>query len=108
MSEEPTDPDAPVPTFVTYVPKPGMEAELLALIRKHEPALRAADLVTSAPFTLWKAYDIRKERTKYMEYFEWKDGGASDLAHHLPEVMAVWGPMRPVLEDMTICRIEQL
>jgi hypothetical protein len=28
--------------------------------------------------------------------------------HQTPEVMAVWEPMGPVLEDMTICEVEQL
>ena len=57
-----TDPNAPVANIVTYVPKPGKEAELLALVQQHEPALRKVGLVTSEPFRLWKAYDIRKQR----------------------------------------------
>ena len=35
------NPHLPVTNLVTYVPKPGKEAELLALVKKHEPALRA-------------------------------------------------------------------
>jgi hypothetical protein len=87
---------APVAKIVTYVPKKGKEAELLALIQKHEPALRKVGLVTNEPFRVWKAYDIRKEQ----------DGGASDVAHQTPEVMAVWEPMGPVLEQLTICEVE--
>ena len=68
------NPQAPVTNIVTYVPKKGKEAELLALVKKHEPALRKVGLVTSEPFRLWKAYDIRKEREQYIEYFVWKDG----------------------------------
>lgn len=102
------DPTAPVTNIVTYIPKPGKEAELLALVKKHEPALRKVGLVTSEPFRLWKAYDIRKRREQYIEYFVWKDGTASDIAHQTPEIMAVWEPMGPVLEELTICEVEQL
>ena len=100
------NPDAPVTNIVTYVPKPGKEAELLALVKKHEPALRQVGLVTDEPFRVWKAFDIRKKRTHFIEYFVWKDGRASDVAHQTPEVMAVWEPMGPVLEELTICQVE--
>ena len=102
------NPHLPVTNIVTYVPKQGKEAELLAIVKKHEPALRAAGLVTDKPFQLWKAFDIRKKRTSYIEHFQWKDGKSSDLAHHTPEVMSVWEPMGPVLEELTICEVEAL
>jgi hypothetical protein len=100
------NPHAPVTNIVTYVPKQGKEEELLALVKKHEPALRKVGLVTEAPFRVWKAYDIRKQRVQYIEHFVWKDGNASDVAHQTPEVMAVWEPMGPVLEELTICEAE--
>lgn len=102
------NPDAPVANIVIYRPKPGKEAELLALVKKHEPALRKVGLVTAEPFRVWKAYDIRKQREQFIEYFVWKDGRGSDIAHQTPEVMAVWEPMGPVLEDMTICEVEPI
>lgn len=98
----------PVTNIVTSVPRKGREAELLALLRKHEPALRSVDLVTSEPFRLWRAYDIRKERQQFIEQFVWKDASSSDVAHQTPEVMSVWEPMGPLLEDMTICEVERL
>src|SRR5687768_1987959 len=102
------NPHLPVANIVTYLPKPGKEAELLVLVKKHEPALRASGLITDDPVRLWKAFDIRKGRTSFMEYFVWKDGKSSDLAHQTPEVMSVWEPMGPVLEDLTICEVEAL
>jgi hypothetical protein len=102
------NPQAPVTNIVTYVPKKGKEAELLELVKKHEPALRKVGLVTGEPFRLWKAYDIRKQREQFIEYFVWKDGAASDVAHQTPEIMAVWEPMGPVLEELTICEVEPL
>ncbi len=100
------NPDAPVTNIVTYVPKPGKEAELLALVKKHEGALRQVGLVTSEPFKVWKAVDIRKQRTCFIEQFQWNDGNSSDAAHQTPEVMAVWEPMGPVLEELTICEAD--
>lgn len=108
LPRERANPDAPVANIVTYVPKQGREAELLALVRRHEPALRKVGLVTSEPFRLWKAYDIRRRRVQFIEHFVWKDGHASDVAHQTPEVMAVWEPMGPVLEELTICEVEPL
>jgi quinol monooxygenase YgiN len=100
------NPDAPVRNIVTYVPKPGKEAELLALVKKHEPALRQVGLVTAEPFQVYKAFDIRKKRVTFIEQFTWTDGRASDTAHQTPEVMAVWEPMGPILEELTICEVE--
>jgi len=100
------NPEAPVTNIVSYIPKPGKEAELLALVKKHEPALRKVGLVTSEPFRVWKAYDIRKQRELFIEQFVWKNGAASDVAHQTPEVMAVWEPMGPVLEELIICEVE--
>ena len=100
------NPQVPVANIVTYVPKPGKEAELPALVKNHEPALRKVGLVTADPFKVWKAVNIRKGRVSFIEYFVWKDGNASDTAHQTPEVMAVWEPMGPILEELTICEVE--
>jgi hypothetical protein len=100
------NPTLPVTNIVTYVPKAGSEQALLALVKRHETALRGSELVTAEPFRVWKAFDIRKNRVSYIEYFQWKDGTSSALAHQTPEVMAVWEPMGPILEDLTICEVE--
>jgi hypothetical protein len=102
------NPHLPVVNIVTYLPKPGKEAEMLALVKTHEQALRATNLVTAEPFKIWKAFDIRKNRTSFIEHFTWKDGNAPDVAHQTPEVMAVWEPMGPILEELTICEVEAL
>jgi hypothetical protein len=102
------NPHLPVTNIVTYIPKPGKEAELLALVKKHEPALRSVGLASPEPFRVWKAFDIRKKRVSYMEYFQWKDGSSSDVAHQTPEVMAVWEPMGPVLDELIICEVEPI
>jgi hypothetical protein len=38
--------------------------------------------------------------------FERKDMKASDTAHRTPEVMAVWGPMLPLLESMDLALVK--
>jgi hypothetical protein len=40
--------------------------------------------------------------------FEWVDERASDVAHELPEVMAVWETMGPLLAGMNLTRLEPL
>lgn len=102
------DPHLPVSNIVTYVPRPGCEDALLALVRRHEVALRQVGLASPEPFHVWKAFDVRKKRVCFIEQFQWKDGGAPDVAHQTPEVMAVWEPMGQMLEDMTICEVEPL
>jgi hypothetical protein len=100
------NPKAPVTNIVTYVAKPGKEDELLSLVKKHEAALRKVDLVTDEPFKVWKAYNIRTGEHSIVEHFVWKYGEAADVAHQMPEVMAVWEPMGPVLADLRICEVE--
>ena len=102
------NPEAPVKNLVTYVAKPGSEAKLLELVKKHEVALRKTGLVTAEPFKVWKAFNIRSGEHSVVEYFEWKDGKSSDVAHQTPEVMAVWEPMGPILADLRICEVELL
>jgi len=98
----------PVPTLVIYRPKKGKAAELAALVKKHEPALRSVGLVTSDPFRVWKAHDKRQNSDCFVELMTWRDEEASGLAHQTPEVIAVWETMGPVLEDMSILQLEPL
>src|SRR5262245_48800770 len=105
---EGVDPAAPVKNLVTYVAKKGAEESLVWLVKKHETALRKIGLVTAEPCKVWKALNIRSGEVSIVEYFEWKDGKSSDVAHQSPEVMAVWEPMGPVLADLRICEVELL
>jgi hypothetical protein len=98
----------PVPTLVIYRPKSGKDAELLALVKKHGSALRSAGLITEDPVRAFRAHDKRAHTACFVEQFSWRDEEASGLAHHTPEVTAVWQPMGPVLESMTILQLEPL
>jgi hypothetical protein len=98
----------PVKTHVTYRAKPGQDEELLALIRKHGPALESTGLIVGGKPLVYRARNVRTGQTSFMEIFSWRDEDASTLAHQMPEVMAVWEPMTPILEQLDINVIEPL
>ena len=70
--------------IVSYRPKPGREADLLALTREHVPILRALGLATDRP-----TLAMRSKSGAIVEVFEWKDGAIAS-AHQNPEVQAMW------------------
>jgi hypothetical protein len=96
----------PVKTLVTYYPKEGKENELLEMVQKHWPALSGTGLVTDEPAVVYRAWDKRSGKPHFVEIFSWRDEQASSLAHQTPEVMAVWEPMKPLLETMSLAKIE--
>ena len=99
---------ASVTMLVSYFPKKGKEKKLLALIKKQWPVLHRAGLVSKMKPQIWRAADKRTNRLFFVEMFQWKDARASDIAHRTPEVMALWGPMETVLDDLQLSRIEPI
>src|SRR4051812_46794503 len=98
----------PVTNLVTYYPKPGRERELRALVESHYPVLRRTGLATEMPARIWDALDIRSGQRYFVELFQWKNEEASSIAHQTPEVMAVWEPMGPVMENMIIAKLDEV
>ena len=98
----------PVLMLVKYMPKAGSEDRLLELVRQHWPTLRQLRLATSSPAQLFRAVDKRTGRSAIVEMFEWTDDSSSETAHQMPEVMAVWETMGPLLETMELARLERL
>lgn len=96
----------PVTMLISYYPKEGQEAKLLSLIKKHWVALNHAGLSSKMPPQVWRATDKRTSRSYFVEMFQWKDDRASGIAHHTPEVLAIWKPMESVIETMQLSRIE--
>ena len=88
--------------FAAYRPKPGKGEALLALVRRHQPALRAAGLVTDRPVVV-----VRAEDGTLIEVFEWTSAEAARRAHDLPEVRAIWGPMEEVAEFATLASLAE-
>jgi hypothetical protein len=70
--------------IVAYRPKPGREADLLALTRTHVSELRALGLATDRPATAMRAKD-----GTVVEVFEWQDGAIA-RAHEHPAIHAMW------------------
>ena len=97
---------AAVKTHVTYRPKAGKEQELLALVKKHGPALESTGLITGGKPVVYKAHNIRTNQDYFIEMFSWRDEKAAGLAHQTPELMAVWEPMTPILESLEIAVID--
>lgn len=71
--------------IVAYTPKPGMEDQLLAAVRKHLHVLRIEQLVTDRP-----AYVMRAGDGSIVEVFEWRSAAAIEQAHDNPSVQALW------------------
>ena len=105
----------PETVICQYRVKPGKEAAFEKLLAAHRPALEAAGLVTDARTQLFRSkrsakYDPPPEGTPktYVEIFEWKSAEAASSAHSSPEVMAVWGPMAELCEDMKFPHYEPI
>jgi hypothetical protein len=86
------------PMLQIYRPKPGQEEALFALVKKHWPALKRAGLVSSDPPLVYRATDKKTKRPFFVEIFAWKDEKSPGIAHQMPEVMAIWEPMGPMIE----------
>jgi hypothetical protein len=72
-------------SIVAYKPKPGKEAELMALAHEHVPYLRSIGLATGRPTVIATAAD-----GTVVEVFEWELGGI-EKAHTHPGVLEMWG-----------------
>lgn len=85
-----------------------------ALLAKHWPALHAAGLTTDEPAQVFRGLPSGKPGGEhgaegtYVEIMTWKSRKSPELAHHMPEVMAVWEPMGAVCEEMDFSAFEPL
>lgn len=98
----------PIRNLVLYRVKKGKEAEFLPLLKGHAPALTKSGLITSDGVQAWGAKNIRDGRFCYAETFTWIDAEAPELAHQSPDVMRVWEPMTPLLEELEILNLEPI
>jgi hypothetical protein len=101
----------PVHRLVIYRPKKGHADQLLEILEKHGPTLRKIGLLSDEPIRLYKATDLRRHgepEPYFIEWFQWRDDKASDLAHQSPEVMAVWETMGPHMEGMTLTTLDPI
>ena len=71
--------------IAAFRPKPGKEAELLAVIADRLPLLRKLGLATDRPNITMRAAD-----GVIVDVSEWTDDAAIERAHETPEVLALW------------------
>jgi len=89
----------PVDVLCLYRVRPEAEPALRELLARHGPTLRAEGLLSPAPTRLLRSLD-RSGRTVFLESFQWRDAGAPDAAHQSARVMALWGRMEQLCEEL--------
>jgi hypothetical protein len=79
----------------TYRVRPEAEDRFLELLRQHWQTLRSLEFVTEEESQVFREV---AERPTYIEVFTWVEGGFG-RAHEHPDVLAIWEPMEPLLEE---------
>jgi hypothetical protein len=79
----------------TYRVRPEAEHEFVELLARHWRTLHDLGFVTDDQALVLKEIDARPT---YVEIFTWVAGGF-ERAHEHPDVLAIWEPMDPLLED---------
>jgi hypothetical protein len=79
----------------TYRVRPAAEDRFTGLLRRHWMTLHELGFVTDERPMTFRGTD---GGLTYVEIFTWVDGGF-EQAHEHPDVIAIWEPMEPLLED---------
>ena len=98
---------APVEVLCLYRVRLGDEASFRELLARHGSTLRAEGLLSEAPTRLLRSTD-RSGRAVFLESFQWRDAAAPDAAHRSSRVMALWGPMEQLCEELEFLATEPL
>lgn len=100
--------------MATYHVKRDREADMVHLLHRHWPTLRAHGLVTDDPPAVYRGVEAG-DRPYYVEVFSWREPECARNAHENPAVMAIWTPMeecceardgRPAMEFPGVRRVE--
>jgi hypothetical protein len=79
----------------TYRVRAECESAFRELLASHWETLHKLGFVTDDASVVYRSLS---EPPTYVEVFTWVEGGF-ELAHEHPDVLAVWEPMEPLLED---------
>jgi hypothetical protein len=79
----------------TYRVRDGGEQRFLDLLGRHWRTLHDLGFVTDDESLLFRGTE---GGLTYVEIFTWVQGGF-EQAHEHPDVLAIWEPMEPLLED---------
>lgn len=88
--------------IVAYTPKPGQEAALLAVLKKHLEVLSREGLVTDRPGAVMRAAD-----GSIVEVFEWRSAEAIKAAHANPAIQALWGEFGAACEFTPLVKLAE-
>ncbi|AZN38737.1 putative quinol monooxygenase [Paenibacillus albus] len=91
-----------IASIATYRPHPGKEDELLKIVRRHLPTLRAEGFITEMTPLHLQAAD-----GSILEIFEWASAEAKDAAHRSPAVRELWGAMMEVAEMAALASLAE-
>ena len=78
----------------TYRVRADAEEAFRDLLRRHWTTLHDLGFVTDEDALIFR----RVDEPTYVEVFTWVEGGFA-RAHEHPDVLAIWEPMEPLLED---------
>jgi hypothetical protein len=79
----------------TYRVRPEAEDRFVELLRRHWDTLHELGFVTDAESLVFRELD---GPPTFIEIFTWVEGGFG-RAHEHPDVLAIWEPMDPLLEE---------
>lgn len=79
----------------TYRVRPTEEQRFRELLDRHWTTLHELGFVTDEESLVFRSLD---GPPTYVEIFTWVQGGFGQ-AHEHPDVLAIWEPMEPLLED---------
>lgn len=88
--------------IVAYTPKPGMEQQLLAVVKKHMQVLGTQRLVTDK-----SAYVMQAADGTMVEVFEWRSAKAIEEAHNNPAVQGLWEEFDAVCEFTPLANLAE-
>jgi hypothetical protein len=86
-----------VTALCLYRVKAGSEAAFRGLLARHWPTLHRLGLAADEPSTVYQGEE-KVGAPLFVEVLSWKDADSPNMAHELPEVMAIWEPMGKLCE----------
>jgi hypothetical protein len=89
-------------TIAAYRPRPGKAGELMDSCASTTACLRGAGLVTDR-----RPYVMRAADGTLVEVFEWIERGASDRAHSVPAVQALWARFNEACEYVSLSALAE-
>jgi hypothetical protein len=89
--------------IAAYKPRPGKQAELLAVVAKHWRVLASQQLVSDRP-----RYVMRARDGTVVEIFEWRSAEAIEKAHSNPAVEALWFEFEAACEYVPLASVAEL